>query len=274
MTPRIRTYPSMKNPAYSTSTQFDIHGRLIPSALTHPANPESRRYFRIEQPGIDYPAIFNRIKKHLGPPLSLTHEQFEQRAQGILTRLQETPWAENITRGAHVPFFLPRSERIGDLGDSLEKTYLPAVESSFSESFSQYQFSNHHQTGLSGKLSVHPDSRHQSLLDAMHEQDVVGYYFPCLTEYAVPAAQEQISALPDMFHLAGGHDTCAALVGSPGLLQRQKGYSNMLWLAALQAEKETAGYYFESYGLNLTFNRRVHFGTTSEYWASALVVLG
>jgi hypothetical protein len=40
------------------------------------------------------------------------------------------------------------------------------------------------------------------------------------------------------------------------------------------AESAKAGYHFEAYGYNLTFNRRVHFDQVAESWASGLVVLG
>jgi hypothetical protein len=252
---------------------FDEHGRKIVGQLDHPANLISRRYFKIEQPEIDYGAIFGRISRHLGSPSDLTAARFEERAKAILNQLVRTPDLKNLISGVHVPFFLPRNSH-GDLGKALEESYIIAVGASFTESFPQYRFDNHHKTGLAGKLKVQPGSRHNELIENINKVDIVGYYFPCLTEFSVPAAQEQMASLPDNLLLAGGYDTCAALVGSPGLLQRREGYTNMLWLAGLQGEAEDAGYYFEAYGQNLTFNRRVHFGQVSEYWASGLVVLG
>lgn len=252
---------------------FDEHGRRIVGQLAHPANPVSRRYFRIEQPEIDYAAIFERISRHLGKPSGLTAASFEARAKAILDHLTSMPALKNLTNGVQVPFFLPRNNH-DDIGKALEDAYIGAVGTSFSASFPEYRFDNHHKTGLAGKLKAQPGARHDELIEKLNQADVVGYYFPCLTEFSVPAAQEQMAALPANLLLAGGYDTCAALVGSPGLLQRHEGYANMLWLAGLQGEAEDAGYYFEAYGQNLTFNRRVHFGQVSEYWASGLVILG
>jgi hypothetical protein len=103
---------------------------------------------------------------------------------------------------------------------------------------------------------------------------VVGRYFPCLTEYSVPACLERMFSLPEKFLLAGGADTSAALVGSPGLLLNEGGYPPKLWLAGLKTGADTMGYLYEAYGYNLTFNQRPHLNQASPQWAGALVVLG
>ena len=38
----------------------------------------------------------------------------------------------------------------------------------------------------------------------MRDADVVGWYFPCLSEFSVPAAIEQMAGLPANLLLAGG----------------------------------------------------------------------
>jgi hypothetical protein len=252
---------------------FDEYGRRNPQHLANPANPTSRRYFKIEQPEVDYSTIFERTCRHLGSPTSLTLSQFEESAKAILDHLTQTPALTNLIHGTHVPFLLPRYDH-PDLGQAIDDRYICAVGSAFTEAFPQYRFDNHNKAGLAGKLQVHPSSRHNELILKMRNEDVVGYYFPCLTEFSVPATIEQMATLPASILLAGGYDTCAALVGSPSLLQRREGYSNMLWLAAMRTEAEDVGYHFEAYGQNLTFNRRSHFGQVSEYWASGLVILG
>jgi len=263
----------MNQKTQSSPTLFNEHGRRIVGKLDHPANTISRRYFKIEQPEIDYATIFERISHHLGKPADLSAAAFEERAKAILRQLNDTPDLKNMNSGVHVPFFLPRNHH-DDIGAALEATYITAVGASFSASFPQYRFDNHQKAGLEGKLKAQQGSRHDVLIEKLNTADIVGYYFPCLTEFSLPAALEQMPELPASLLLAGGYDTCAALVGSPGLLQRREGYANMLWLAGLQGEADDAGYYFEAYGQNLTFNRRVHFGQVSEYWASGLVALG
>lgn len=252
---------------------FDTHGRCIPAGLTAPAHRDTRRYFAITQPKIDYPEIHTRITKHLHIAGAMSAAEFEQRAEAILKELRAVPQTRNLAEGVRVPFLLPKTT-YGDLGEAIEKTYLEAVGSAFSEKLPKYTFVNHHKGGLTGKFSIEPGSRHERLIQAMAQSQVVGYYFPCLTEYSVPAAIEQMANLPAKFLLAGGFDTCAAFIGSPDLLLRTDGYPPLLWLAALRGETERVGYHFEAYGYNLTFNRRPHFGEVAEYWASGLVVLG
>jgi hypothetical protein len=222
---------------------------------------------------IDYADIHARLNKHLGISGGISVAEFEQRAEAILKKLSDDPQTSAVTQGVAVPFFLPKAD-YADYGDTLEGVYLHAVQSAFAEKLPDYLFVNHHKGGLTGKLGIAPQSRHQRLLAAMQQDQVVGYFFPCLTEYSLPATLEQIDKLPEQFLLAGGFDTSAALIGSPDLLLRTDGYPPLLWLAALSGEKENVGYHFEAYGYNLTFNRRPHFGKAAEYWASGLVVLG
>ncbi|MDO8892029.1 MAG: hypothetical protein Q8N54_09820 [Sulfurimicrobium sp.] len=252
---------------------FDEHGRCIPSKPTAAVHSNTRRYFAIVQPEIEYGDIYKRIKKHLGVSGDITASEFERRAEVILQKLQNDPRTKKITDGVRIPFILPKAT-YADYGDALERIYLKAVRDSFNNKFPQYDFVNHHKDGLAGKLSIAPESRHARLVEAMQKDQAVGYFFPCLTEYSVPAAIEQAEALPDQFLLAGGFDTCAAMIATPDLLLRTDGYPPLLWLGALQGEKEQVGYHFEAYGYNLTFNRKPHFNQVAEYWCAGLVVLG
>lgn len=254
-------------------TIFDEHGRCIPSGVKAAVHKDTRRYFIFTQPKIDYGDIHARIKKHLGIADAISALEFERRAEAILKNLRNDPRIKNIAEGVRVPFFLPKAT-YPDYGDALEKTYLEAVRGAFAEKFPKYDFVNHHKGGLAGKLSIAPGSRHERFVNAMQQSQVVGYYFPCLMEYSVPAAIEQMEGLPEEFLLAGGFDTSTALVGSPDLLLRTDGYPPLLWLGAMLGEKDQVGYHFEAYGYNLTFNRRPHFGQAAECWASGLVVLG
>jgi hypothetical protein len=256
------------------SACFDEHGRCQPEGIDG-AHQRTRRHFVCSQPAINYPEIHARIGRQLDAPgtPALTAHAFEQRAEAILARLRADPQTAAITLGAHVPFYLPQAVH-DDIGQALDARYLPAVGAAFQSRFPDYSFVNHHKAGLSGKLSIARDSRHQRLLQAMAGETVVGYYFPCLLEYSLPAARQQVQEMPEHFLLAGGFDTCAAFIGSPDLLLKHDAYPPLLWLSALEAEQPGIGYHFEAYGYNLTFNRRAHLGQVAEYWASGLVVLG
>lgn len=261
--------------AIDTSLLFDAFGRCTAPGPVSPVHRETRRRFVFQQPAIDYPAIHARTVAHLcnGHAPATSVSEFETRAKAIHSRLLATPHLANITRGAGIPFLLP-SVQIDDYGTALEEKYILAVGAAFKASLPEYDFKSHNPVHLGGLLRIAPESRHAHLVDAARRGDVVGWLYPSLLEYSLPAAREVMATLPENFLLAGGIDTCAALVGSPDLLLRLDGYPPLLWLAALDGEKREIGYHFEAYGYNLTFNRRAHLGQVAEYWASALVVLG
>lgn len=252
---------------------FDANGRCIPDGLKAPVNVNTRHYFKIRQPEVDNTAVFNRISKHLGQPDKLNAQAFSERLDKIMYGLQSVPATRNIACGVKVPFFIPKSAA-GDIGTLLESKYMPALSTAYSEVFPKYQFKNQYKESIKNRFTVSPESRHDVLLAKLANEDVVGYYFPCLLEYSIPATRELMSKLPENMLLAGGFDTAAALIGSPALLFNKISYPPLLWFAALEAEKPEAGYFFEAYGYNLTFNRKPHFGTAAEYWATGLVVLG
>lgn len=253
--------------------RFDEHGRCVPAAGVGPVPAVTRHWFVVDQPEVDYAAVHARAAAHLGTQNLPSADEFARRAEAILARLGGRPETADILRGVAVPFLLPKASH-GDMGLALENRYLGAVRAAFEATVAGYGFVNHVKTGLSGQLAIQPGSRHERLVEAMAKDAVVGYYFPCLNEYSIPAALAQMQSLPDEFLLAGGYDTCAALIGNPSLLLRESGYPPLLWLAALSGDRADAGLHFEAYGPNLTFNRRVHFGQPAEYWTSGLVVLG
>ena len=256
------------------SYQFNEYGRCIPAeSLKAAAHKESRRYFQIMQPKIDYQIIYNRLNERFHFDEQLTVDDFQSRAEAILQKLGADIQFSNVTQGVGVPFILPKAQ-YDDIGKALESDYLPGLEASFQGQFPAYSFVNHCSESLDGKLSVVEGSRHDELLAAMQKEVVVGYYFPSLLEYSVPASIEQVGKLPAQFLLAGGFDTAAAFIGSPDLLLRTDGYPPLLWLSGLTTGNINMGYHFEAYGYGLTFNRRAHLGNVAEYWASGLVVLG
>jgi MoaA/NifB/PqqE/SkfB family radical SAM enzyme len=260
-------------PDRAPAALFDESGRCIPATGSGAVPAITRRWFVVEQPKIDYAAIHARAATHLGRAGLPSADEFARRAQAILARLGGHPETADIVRGVGVPFLLPKAVHL-DIGEALETRYLDAVRGAFEATLPDYDFVNHVKASLAGTLSVAPGSRHERLIEAMARDAVVGYYFPCLNEYSIPAALARIASLPDDFLLAGAYDTCAALVGNPGLLLRENGYPPLLWLAALAGDRVDAGLHFEAYGPDLTFNRRVHFGQPAEYWTSGLVVLG
>lgn len=257
----------------ATSGLFDMTGRCQPDGVAAPAHAVTRGYFGLTQPALDYAALHSRYAVAFGAEALPNTQEFRQRAEAVLTQLGDNPVAAGILAGVRIPFMLPRA-RHDDVGAAIEDCYLPVLRASFKTALPDYDFINHHSHSLRGQLMVAAGSRHERLVEAMASEAVVGWYFPCLSEYSVPAMQERVRSLPENFLLAGGYDTCAALIGAPDLLLRRDGYPPLLWLAALTGAQAGEGHYFEAYGYNLTFNRRMHFGEAAEYWNGGLVVVG
>lgn len=248
---------------------FDENGRLNPAGVTADVHHKSRNYFKIVQPELDLEAIFARTVKHL-PGTYPSLEEFNLRVEKLIRSLEQDKDMRGALKGAYVPFLLPRGS-VSDEGTTLEQNYLKALANSYQEFFPEYAFKDHHKQSLTGLFSINPRSRHAELLAKLSSNAVVGLFIPALREYSMPAAFEKIESLPENVSLAGGIDTCAALIGSPSLLARKNGYAPLLWCAALQSQPGE-GYYFESYGYDLTFNRRKHFDKASEYSTCALVI--
>lgn len=259
--------------ASTESSQFDQYGRCEPREVKAAVYMESRHYFSLVQPEINYQEIYARLNASFDIGSSISEQEFEQRAKAIIEKLENDSELSSMLKGVYVPFVLPKAE-YSDIGAAMEDIYLPAVNKSFDEFFPEYEFTNHYSSSLTGQLNIAEDTRHENLIDAMKQDVVVGIYFPCLLEYSVPAARERMSSLPETCLLAGGYDSAAAFVAAPDLLLRKDGYPPLLWLSGLDSTTDNAEFHFEAYGYDLTFNRRAHLGNVAEYWASAFVILG
>jgi hypothetical protein len=267
----MQTQDTMTSTPSEIAPLFDDFGRCLPTQTHSPAHAQSRRYFRCVQPELDFAAIHARTQEQFGSALQTDAQTFERRAQAIREKLEANPSTRALTQGVGVPFLLPQTP-LEDVGTQMAQRFLPAVAAAYRARFPSYAFTDHNLVPLAGQLSIAAGSRHDRLIQAMAQADVVGWYFPALSEFSVAAAREQVSALPESIWLAGGADTCAALIGSPDLLLRRDGYPPLLWLGALDTDQAKLGYHFEAYGYNLTFLRRPHLGLAAEYWSHGLTV--
>ena len=256
------------------TTLFDQHGRCIPGNLSSAVNNESRRYFKFDNPEIDFNSIYSRHSRHLGLTQSeVSLVSFKERIDSIIQDLEKDTATRGILNGIGVPFIVPKQPD-SDFGANLDKVFLPAVGQSYEEKYPDYSFVIQYHKLLSQNVSCVDSSRHSIFLDAVKKSAVVGMFFPCLREYSIPAALEQIQIIPEKFLLAGGLDTCAAFVSCPDLLLNKVGYPPLIWMAGIKGSEVNEGFHFEAYGYNLTFNRRIHLGNAAEYWGCSLVVLG
>ncbi|WP_135076052.1 hypothetical protein [Terasakiella sp. SH-1] len=249
---------------------FDEFGRAVPGQVKGAVQQKVRRYFRCDQPELDLDAIYGRIQAVLGEG-SLSCEAFKSRVAALIQGLERDAAHCGILKGVYVPFYIPQRDT-KDIGRDIGELYLPALAQSFTGKCPDYDFKKHDQKQLEGNLSIVAGAKHGRLLEKLATQDVVGLYFPALDGYSLEAAREQVAFLPQSFSLAGGADTCAAMIGSPDLLLRQDGYPPLLWFGGLEAEDPSENVHLEAYGYDLTFNRRVHLGNADEYWANGIVV--
>ena len=256
----------------SAEDRFNEFGRCIPVVSQDAVHQVSRRYFQIQKSTSSISEIYERLTSHIGSRIETSEDEFKIAIDRIRSRIESDPELQNMLNGDGIPFIIPRI-KVVEIGTLLEDQFIPAVARSYTSKFASYSFTNHVQPGLAGKLSVREGSRHGDIIDAMSKRDVVGIYFPCLTEYSIPACIRQLTSLPADFSLSGGFDICAALVGTPELLLRTQGYAPMLWLGGLSTEKPMVAYHFEAYGYNLTFNRRAHLDAAAEYWWNGLTLI-
>jgi MoaA/NifB/PqqE/SkfB family radical SAM enzyme len=251
---------------------FDAAGRCLPGQHIGPVHHSRRHYFKFNAPNLDLAAIHGRAASIFGDHSLPSLSQFSERLANCQQMLANDPKTKGLFNGIAIPFVLPQA-RISDMGAALDETYLPAVGQALKQVSPDSHFSLSWKFPLAGKLNVAPNSRHQALLDALALGPVVGYFFPeAFSEYAIPAARMQIAQLPASLLLAGGIDTCAALIAAPDLLINPSAYPPLLWFAEVADDTPTAGYHIEAYGHDITFNRRHHFGQAAEYWASGITV--
>ncbi len=73
---------------------------------------------------------------------------------------------------------------------------------------------------------------------------VLGYLPVSLLEPLLQTALGQMAIFSAGFLLAGGHDLCAAMIGSPELLLRQDGYPPLLWMGGMSVPEQQRGLSF------------------------------
>ncbi|MCX7946512.1 MAG: radical SAM protein [Hydrogenophilus sp.] len=258
---------------------FDATGRCVPHGVTAPVRRHPRGYFRVEQPRLDWGEMHQRLTVAFSaaphPAVNASplpdRQRFQEIGEALLVPLATDPNLSPLLLAPRVPFFLPAIST-DDPGALLENYFLPRVEATFHTAFPEYEFYDHHRSPLAGRIHLAPETRAEAVAATLARTPIVGWFFPVLLDYSLAAMRERVATLPSSFALAGGFETAAALIAAPDLLMRSHGYAPLLWLAAWETDDPDEGYYFENYGYNLTFNRRKHFQTLSEYWNAGLIL--
>ena len=267
----------------TSDTLFDEHGRRIPFEGMRVFNKDSRRYYQLNQPDIQFDTVLRRMNKHAGVAESISAHQFESTCRDLMKAAREDASIRDIYKGAHVPFICPKCVDHMDLGEEFEQHWLAAVENSFTETFPQYHFKRSLQgenPSLRGALTLAEGARYEKFLRARREGVIVGWYFPtALQEYDTASQRSQMLTLPmpEALVLSGGFEAAAALAGSPDLLANTEAYPPVLCLSAFEHIDKRLILCFKAYGLSLEFwllSQMLVPGITqvSEQWTGGLTL--
>lgn len=251
---------------------FDEFGRCIPGDIKSAHHKKTRRYFKLTDRKYDAGVVYDRSKAVWGSEITLSREEFISKVQSIVTKLQNDSSVSNVLKGNWVPFLIPKTGKIDSIGEIVQSRWVPAVIKSFESADPQHKVTNHNKDDLAPMLKIRPGTRHEKLLQKAESSDVVGIFFPAMTEYSFAATTERLDQLPSAFMLSGALDLSAAMIGAPDLLINRDAYAPLLWFSSYEIEPGHSIHY-EPYGYNLTFNRRPHLNAVAEYWWHGLTVI-
>jgi hypothetical protein len=255
----------------------DLNGRVIPTGSERVYSTTDRRYFCLEQPKLDLPAIYQRFVNFFGtdPFVDLDSSEFTRQVEQLKSEVQADSSLSNLLQGIYVPFFLPK---LALFKDSPLKQLVVAAGRSFEDSYPNFEFRFLADNDLDAMLELRQDSRWENIYKIWTERSVVGLYFPtALSGFAIPDHTVALSRLAKNFILSGIPEAASAFVGTPGLLMKSDGkYPNLLALTAFLSKEQSQShmfYFFEAYGWNLYFNKRSQIGAVSEYYSGGISVI-
>jgi len=255
----------------------DSNGRVIPAGSERVFSPTDRRYFCLEQPKLDLPAIYQRFVNFLGsdPFIDLSYGEFNRQVEQVKSEVQTDPSLANLLQGVYVPFVLPK---LSFFKDAPLEQMVVAAGRSFEDSYPNFEFRFLAENDLDAKLELRQDSRWENIRNLWIERSVVGLYFPtALSGFAIPDHTVVLSRLAKNLILSGIPEAASAFVGSPSLLMKGDGkYPNLLALTAFIPKEQSQSHmfhFFEAYGWNLYFNKRSHIGAVSEYYSGGISVI-
>ena len=250
---------------------FDRHGRRIPPRGLVAAVCDPNRYFRLDQPSLDYANRLARLEQ-AGLPAGISAAEFEARASALLSSIGENKWIKNLLNGVYLPVIIPQMN-ISDLGAVTEQL-VSAAEKSYLSQFPNRSFTNHRKGELAGQATIVSGSRYEQLLACLDKGAVVGIYFPaCLQGFSVDAQREQMLSLPENFILSGSVESAIAWGMYPDILGRDfhtPGYD----CSAVQWRSSDYSLSFGAYDVNAGFGLRASLGYASDYFSGGLLLLG
>lgn len=261
---------------------FNTDGRRIPSKNSRIFSEQQKKYYRLNQPTLDYSQILNNSIRFGGVDVQADAVKFKAACEKLKEEVINNEDFSNLFNGVHIPFICKRVESGSDLGKDLENVELPGLQRSFNERFPNSHFKAVLQSNskLSGSISLDPRSRYASFLEKSQKNTVFGWYFPqALQEFDVESQREQMELLPkfDNICLSGGIDISAALIGSPEILISEHFYTPILCISAYVHSDPRLVLLLKSYGPHMEFWCMTQMLTknitqVSEQWAGGLTI--
>jgi hypothetical protein len=255
---------------------FDIDGRCTTNLTNKEVYKKSRKYFYIDEKlrsQVTEEQIYKNIKKFHKIDITIKFDNFLEKIQEIKSKVSLDKNLSNIDKCIHIPFIIPQIKKHEDIGLDLSEILIPSLKKAYEHRFPEYNFINYCQNKLHGRIKILKNSRYEKLLEVLKEREIVGILYLSLNEFSYPAAEETLSNLPKILNLAGPYEIFSSLIGVPDLLYRHEKYSPLLWMSAITDNQEDyCSYHIESYGYDLTFNKRSHLNQAAEYWWHSLSI--
>ncbi len=203
----------------ATPLLFDKHGRGIPRNLQSSVCDENRSFY-LQQPTARFGWPLECLTAAFPDgTVFCTAEELGREINELKAILAADPRLKHCLNRAWLPLALPKIDA-GDYGEVLEATFVVAVEKAYHRKFPKRLFTDHCKSELMGQVNI-VHSSHERLVSKMRKGSVAGIFLPnSLQGFSIPACREFADQLPEIFHLAGGYDSCTAMAAYPEVLAR------------------------------------------------------
>lgn len=208
---------------------FDRTGRCIPAHLgvTSKICDENRK-LHVNLSEIGYGKLHQIITGYFPKEMEFVKPvRFVHEAEALKKRYANHELVGNFFKRAR-PILLPRFDARENMGASLERIFVPAVERAYKMAFPGRKFVNYKKNHLSGNVSIVPNTGHEELVAMMAEKSFAAWYSPNPFQgFSINAQHEAMKILMQYgFALAGGIDTAVAAVAYVGEMARDFKTSN------------------------------------------------
>jgi len=255
---------------------LDKNGRCIPQeeVTENVCDPDTDYYFDRLTGDVDYAPILLSWEKLFNREAVLTPDEFKSHIKAIKHRVAIWPTADkpqiaNLFAGPHFPVILPQLSQ-GDYGRILESTFLPVVESAYTESYPDRKFFNHRAGELAGQVTI-VDDRHAKLIKDLESGPIVGVICYPLQGFSVEAQRQMANLMPDFVSLSGPIEEAVATAMFPKHLVRDVN-TPVQHCSAVKWHDSGVSLYFSANNTGLALNFHGSLGGAHDFCSGAFFV--